>query len=396
MLVAQVPASCPPTRWLLDYASPMDMPVLAGLELQPGPGLVVAPNATQHGPDPRPFLYALGATKAWLLNRTAHHNPFSSNYFAYIDADYCRSDAGLGLGLGPSCGHAATIDAGRLVEAFERDDAPDRPHLRRDEGKRLAAETAAAGAWTEQLRRTRLQLDAAQAAGVAVEDRPGFVPQHLSPCAFPPKRSKSKNSTVVLEAAAAVAAHARSCPRPSPSQPFPLVWHPHPSTEALGAGTPARRRHMLLLQSTDRVEADPAQACPLPLARLLVPAAGAGAGPGPARARPPSRNHHFSGAFIVGSGPAARWFAHLYQSSLRAYERLGWFWGDEQTVLNTLASAFPHSFLQLESFALEGRCGSALHFLPHYFQPEGATRLSTCDKFAERMVTRVADRCVLP
>jgi hypothetical protein len=286
--------------------------------------------------------------------------------------------------------YPVSIDPERLVSVFEGDDSADRPHLRRDEGRRLGAETVAAENWAEQLRRAQVQLDAARAAGVAEEDLAGFVPQRLSSCAYLPKKnSVAKNSTspAAVAAGAAAAAASSSCRR-SPLPHFPAVWHPHPSSHALGVGPSARRRHMLLLESMDRAEADPQQACPLPLGKLLVPAG--------ERAPPPSRSNHFAGGFFVGSGPAARWFADLFQATLRSYQRAGWFWGKEQDVFNSAVTAFPHSFLQLESFALEGKCGNLWFFLPQYFQPEGATRLSTCDKFGERMVTRVADRCVLP
>lgn len=346
-----------------------------------GPELAV--NGPQHRMDPerhlhQPFLYAVWSTKAWLLNYTAHANPFSSSYFAYLDAGFCRED---------SCRYPTTIDPSRLVDVFERDDSADRPHLRRDEGKRLGAETVAAEEWGEQRRRALVQLDAARTAGVAEEDQAGFVPQWLSQCAYLGKAaSPAENAMSAAEAEAA--AVASECRRSSRAQAYPPVWHPHPSSHPAGVGPTSRRRHMLLFESMDRAETDPQQVCPMPLERLLVPAGSSQ----PA----PSRNNHFAGTFFVGSGPAARWFAALFQSTLRTYNRLGWFWGKDQDVFNTIVTAFPHSFLQLESFALEGKCGNMWFFLPQYFQPEGPTRLPTCDKFGERMVTRVADRCVLP
>ena len=336
-------------------------------------------NGSQHRLDPEkkihaPFLYAVWSTKPWLLNYTAHANPFSSNYFAYIDAGFCREN---------SCRYPTTIDSARLLDVFERDDSADRPHQRRDEGKRLGAETVAAEDWKEQRRRAQVQRDAATSSGVPAEDREGFVPQWLSQCAYLGKASPAENAT-----SAAAAAVASECQRSSRAQRFPPVWHPHPSSHPLGAGSTARRRHMLLFQSTSPAEADRVQACPMPLARLLIPAG--------KMAAAPSRNNHFAGTFLVGSGPAARWFAALFQSTLRTYNRLGWFWGKDQNVFNSLVIAFPHSFLQLESFATDVRCGNKWFFLPQYFQPEGSTRRRTCDKFGERMVTRVADRCVMP
>ena len=74
------------THWVLDFASPLDIPLMAALRPAFESQLATDPERARHSP----LLYATWSAKPWLVNHSAALNAFGSKYFAWMDAGQFR------------------------------------------------------------------------------------------------------------------------------------------------------------------------------------------------------------------------------------------------------------------------------------------------------------------
>jgi len=72
-----------------------------------------------------------------------------------------------------------------------------------------------------------------------------------------------------------------------------------------------------------------------------------------------------AGTYTLGSGPAVRWWAALFNATLFAFRDNGWHYCVDQQVLNTIAQVYPNSLLTLRR---GDGCGDPWFFLPEYMQ----------------------------
>ena len=102
------------THWVLDFASPLDIPLMAQLRPAFESQLATDPERVRHSA----LLYATWSAKPWLVNHSAALNVFGSRYFAWMDAGQFRR-LSRPLHRLPS--------AAQLAAAFEEAELPSSP-----------------------------------------------------------------------------------------------------------------------------------------------------------------------------------------------------------------------------------------------------------------------------
>ncbi|CAF1118277.1 unnamed protein product [Adineta steineri] len=76
-----------PTHFVVDYASPLEMPPIKRLKTTFEEQLSMDPERNYHTVE----LYAIWSAKSFMLNYSAHINHFRSDFFLYVDAGSFRS-----------------------------------------------------------------------------------------------------------------------------------------------------------------------------------------------------------------------------------------------------------------------------------------------------------------
>jgi hypothetical protein len=160
---------------------------------------------------------------------------------------------------------------------------------------------------------------------------------------------------------------------------FPRATHPHPSLAPVRS-----RRHKILFEQVGNVRAELQHEfrCPRALRSLVEPSP----------TDPPTTiGIYMAGTYIMGSGPAARWYADAYNRTLFGFSKNGWYYGSDQYIASFIASVYPNSFLTLDT-SQNHACGSTWFFLPQYLQPHW-NRACRADQYMPVRVKPLVDHC---